>query len=605
MHGIAGVGKSSLLRAFASDASSSGASVIQVDCRTVEPTPDGMLSRLSDALGTPVSTIDDASKALNRLPGRTVVTLDNYEVFRLADAWLRRELVPALDAGTRVIICSREHAAAGWLSAAEWREHFRTLKIGLLSTEDSLQLLRDAGIEGDAASRLFETTRGHPLALTIAANSRSHQDPAANREDPYELMSALVHRYLEEVEGDDTRLALEAASVVRRVSRPLLEALCPGLDANRVYEDLSKLSFVEVRRDGLAIHDVVRDAIGRQLKAADPLRYRRYQQSAWRYLRQELRETPRADLWRTTADTIYLVNNPVVREAFFPSESSEYSVEPATPNDAQTIFEITARHESDAAGNIMRLWWQHLPGAFHIVRDASGDIRGFSCVARPGELDSNWMQEDPVARQWQYHLRDTRSTGGALFIRRWLSADDGEPPGAVQAATWIDVKRTYLELRPDLRRVYLTVNDLTPYAAVATELGFNVLGDLTTAIGGKDYHSAMLDFGPGSVDGWIMGLLAAELDVRDVQLVDPETRELVVGDKRLPLTPLEFGVVSMLDSRAGKAVSRDELLESVWGHSHEGGSNVVDAVIRGLRKKMEASGAAIETVRGHGFRLNS
>ena len=556
-------------------------------------------------LGTAVNSIDDASDALMRLPGSTVVTLDNYEVFRLADTWLRRELVPALDAGTRIIICSREQPAAGWLGAAEWREHFRALEIGMLSAEESEQLLNAAGIEGQAARRLFESTRGHPLALTIAASSHAHQDPAASREGPHELMTALVQRYLEEVEDDDTRQALEAAAVVRRISQPLLTALCPELDASDAYANLATLSFVEIRRDGLAIHDVVRDAIGRQLKAADPHRYRGYQQRAWRFLRRELRESPRADLWRTTADTIYLVNNPVIREAFFPSETSDYSVEPASASDAETIFAISGRHESASAEKITRLWWQHLPGAFHVVRDAMGEIHGYSCVARPGELDSNWMQEDPVARQWQHHLRETRAPGGALFIRRWLSASNGEPPGPVQAAAWIDVKRTYLELRPDLRRVYLTVNDLMPYAAVATELGFSVLDDLRATIGGNDYHSAMLDFGPGSVDGWIMGLLAAELDVRDVQLVDPESRELVVGDQRLPLTPLEFGVVAMLDSRAGKPVSRDELLESVWGHSHEGGSNVVDAVIRGLRKKIGDSGPVIETVRGRGFRLTS
>ena len=43
----------------------------------------------------------------------------------------------------------------------------------------------------------------------------------------------------------------------------------------------------------------------------------------------------------------------------------------------------------------------------------------------------------------------------ALFMRRWLAAETGESPSAVQAACWIDLKRKYLELRPNLRRVYL------------------------------------------------------------------------------------------------------------------------------------------------------
>ena len=43
---------------------------------------------------------------------RVVLAFDNYEVFRLADSWLRREFIPALDAGTRVVLVSSEPPAA-------------------------------------------------------------------------------------------------------------------------------------------------------------------------------------------------------------------------------------------------------------------------------------------------------------------------------------------------------------------------------------------------------------------------------------------------------------------------------------------------------------
>ena len=73
--------------------------------------------------------------------------------------------------------------------------------------------------------------------------------------------------------------------------------------------------------------------------------------------------------------------------------------------------------------------------------------------------------------------------------------------------------------------------------------------------------------------------------------------------RRLALTPLELGVVGHLHVREGKVVSRRDLLQEVWGHDHAGGSNLVDSVVRSLRKKLEADASCIETVRGYGYRF--
>jgi hypothetical protein len=187
----------------------------------------------------------------------------------------------------------------------------------------------------------------------------------------------------------------------------------------------------------------------------------------------------------------------------------------------------------------------------------------------------------------------------ALFLRRWLSAEDGEAPSPVQAACWVDVKRKYLELRPNLRRVYLAVRDLKPYAAAAQKLGFRVLGGAV----GDGYYSAMLDFGPSSVDGWLGRLVAAELGVQEDGPLDCAARELIVNGRRVGLTRLEFRVMEFLYTRAGKAVPRSSLLENVWDQSYDGGGNVVDVVIRALRKKLGEKASLIETVHGIGYRL--
>ena len=58
--------------------------------------------------------------------------------------------------------------------------------------------------------------------------------------------------------------------------------------------------------------------------------------------------------------------------------------------------------------------------------------------------------------------------------------------------------------------------------------------------------------------------------------------------------------MAYLDAHTGRVVTRDELLENVWEQSF-GGSNVVDAVVKSLRKKLGPLGGVLETVIGHGY----
>ena len=68
-------------------------------------------------------------------------------------------------------------------------------------------------------------------------------------------------------------------------------------------------------------------------------------------------------------------------------------------------------------------------------------------------------------------------------------------------------------------------------------------------------------------------------------------------------TRLEFQVFQFLMQRQGQAVSREVLRREVWGHRGDGASNVVDAVIRSLRKKLGPRASTIETVSGVGYRF--
>jgi len=159
-----------------------------------------------------------------------------------------------------------------------------------------------------------------------------------------------------------------------------------------------------------------------------------------------------------------------------------------------------------------------------------------------------------------------------------------------------------MELRPDLRRLYTVLRNPEPYLPVMLELGFVPLQPID--VGGTTLHPVYLDFGPGSVDGWLAGLAARELGVDDTSLLDPQARELLIDGRRVPLTRIELALAELLLTRAGTVVSRQEILRTVWHTDHEG-SNIIEAAIGSLRRKLGGEAQRLETVRGVGYRLRA
>ena len=225
----------------------------------------------------------------------------------------------------------RGRPVAGWFSI----EGFRSLPLAPLDESQSLALLEQWDVHSGDTRRLSRIARGHPLALTLAAAGVAEQ-PQRGLEDAAlaRVVDELARSYLNDVDDPTTRRVLEASSVVRRVTVPLLSAMLPDVDPDDALGRLLNQPFVDPSRDGLVMHESVTYAIADFLRAAHPTRYLDYRCSAWRELRTEARTAPPGDLWRYTADMLYLIDNPLVREAFFPSGTQPLAVEPSRPDDA-------------------------------------------------------------------------------------------------------------------------------------------------------------------------------------------------------------------------------------------------------------------------------
>ncbi len=86
-------------------------------------------------------------------------------------------------------------------------------------------------------------------------------------------------------------------------------------------------------------------------------------------------------------------------------------------------------------------------------------------------------------------------------------------------------------------------------------------------------------------------------------LIDPDGFRVEVDGKEVVLTPTEFRLLYELAQNAGKVLTREVLLDRVWGHSHDVYPRTVDTHIKRLRRKIGTSKKRIETLRGIGYRF--
>jgi len=87
--------------------------------------------------------------------------------------------------------------------------------------------------------------------------------------------------------------------------------------------------------------------------------------------------------------------------------------------------------------------------------------------------------------------------------------------------------------------------------------------------------------------------------------MDLKAQKFFKDDKEIELTPTEFAVLKMFMSNVGRALSRNELFNSVWGRNYFGDLKTLDVYIRRIREKIEEDPSKpqyIETVWGFGYR---
>jgi DNA-binding response OmpR family regulator len=217
------------------------------------------------------------------------------------------------------------------------------------------------------------------------------------------------------------------------------------------------------------------------------------------------------------------------------------------------------------------------------------------------------VEDDATLR---YTLTDTLSAHGHTVVER---ADASDLPGLVAreqpALIILDVMLPGLDGLNACRALRMAGVD-TPVLMLSARSG-----DLDKIVGlesGADDYVTK-PFSTGELLARVRALLrrtpvtrSSHLASGDLEL-DPIGRRAKLADKELYLTHKEFSLLAELIRNPGVVLSRDLLLERVWGYDYFGDSRTVDVHVRWLRQKIEpdpSSPRRITTVRGVGYRFD-
>ena len=86
-------------------------------------------------------------------------------------------------------------------------------------------------------------------------------------------------------------------------------------------------------------------------------------------------------------------------------------------------------------------------------------------------------------------------------------------------------------------------------------------------------------------------------------VIDEAQHKVFVEDEEIELTYKEYEVLKLLIINKGIVLTRDKIMESIWGYDFEQGNRTVDVHIQSLRKKVKSAGVHIKTIRNVGYKV--
>lgn len=455
VHGPGGVGKTALLDELGACAGEAGISSARVDLRAIEPSPPSFEAALAEVLG-----LDGEVPVMDALAAggsRRVLLLDTYEAGAPLDRWLRERFLPALTAGTLVVIAGREPPADDWLADPGWRQLLRVVELRNLAPEEARAYLRSRGVQEVMHDDALRSTHGHPLALSlfvdVLAQRAGPEVGAAGFElaDAPDVVRLLLKRFVDEVPSARHRQALEVCAHARFTTEDLLRSAIAGRDIGALFDWLRSLSFVEESASGLFPHDLARDVLDTDLRWRAPDTYMELHRRVRSHVIERVRRGVRATRPRSAAgfgslarrmqadmaDLVFMRRHGRGLSGLVDwAKLGQMHGDRCRPEDRAVLPAMAERHEGQDSAALVAHWLERQREGFVVFRDADGNARAFVTMLALHEATEADLDADPGATaMWLYAQRHgAPRPGEEVFALRFvIDRDDYQGPASITA----------------------------------------------------------------------------------------------------------------------------------------------------------------------------
>jgi DNA-binding winged helix-turn-helix (wHTH) protein len=502
--GTGGVGKTTLLQEFARVAVENGRFVVRIDGRNTEPSAEGFLVALSQALGLEQASL---SAAIERWPAGGVLLVDTYERLGPLDDWLRHTLLPQLPARSLVVIAGRNEPATAWRTDVAWAALTRISPLGNLDPDESRTYLSKCGVPPLHHDEALAFTRGHPLALSLMADVMTRADrPAPTRLDSEsEVVRLLLETFVREVPSREHRLALHTCVTAWVTTEPLLAAVLDRSDAHDLFEWLGELSFIEHGPYGLFPHDLARDVVYMDFRWRDPDAAFRVTERVLGYLYARVERTQGLDQQRVWFDVLYVQRyNACLRSYYEWAGFGTAYAETANPSDLATIVGMVERHEGGASASIARYWLRRQPEAFAAVRRVGGALIGFGANLRLEAATPEDLATDPaVALAVAYTERHGPPLPGEhiVYARFWMDAERHQ--ALTQVFTVVTTSCLQTWIAPKVAWCFVAMADPDLMEPMFTDIHIWRVPEADFEVGGRRYGVFAHDWRVEGAQEWL------------------------------------------------------------------------------------------------------
>ncbi len=257
VHGIAGMGKSSLLWQWVARARSQDILAVWMDGRSCPRQPADFLTHLYQVC-EPVLPLSQG--LAGAWPDRWVWIVDNFDELESLESWLREDLVGRIPPyGGLIVFASRLGLAAPWYAHAFWKARLSRVALTPLAYSHVASYFQRMKVRPSLElSEIIHRIHGYPLALAIVGDYVTARGPGQDAWD-LSMLESITAELLREVTDPAMHPLLDVLTVVPEVDYELMTQILPAEALTRTrFRALSRLSFVRSGPGGLSLHDVVR-----------------------------------------------------------------------------------------------------------------------------------------------------------------------------------------------------------------------------------------------------------------------------------------------------------------------------------------------------------